>query len=129
MEQPILMEPRRSRRSNDSGIDASMNESNEPSNIFEDKMDSSEDDSDDPDYQLNPWLVPRPADWETYRTRQVNLPFLTSLKKGFIKYVSPETIRKSLILLLRTNIAARQIPEVYKVRRTNFDQTSLIISD
>ena len=114
MEQPILLEPRRSRQSRDSGFGASMNESDDSSYINEDEMDSSGEESDE-DYELNPWLVPRPADWQSLRSQQTGLPFLTSLKKGFIKYVSPETIRKALILLLRTNIAARQINEVFKV--------------
>ena len=107
------MEPRRSRRSNDSGFQ-SIDENDDSSNINQEEMDSSGDDSDE-DYHLNPWLVPRPADWQSLRQRQMGLPFLTSLKKGFIKYVSPETIRKALILILRTNIAARQINEVFKV--------------
>ena len=46
---------------------------------------------------------------------QLELPFLHVIKRGNRKYVSPETLRKSLLLLLRTNVSANQLPNVYKV--------------
>ena len=61
------------------------------------------------------------GDWDSgeimrrnYEEEQLQLPFLHFIKRGFIKYQSPETCRLSLILLLRTNVAARQLNEIYR---------------
>ena len=73
------------------------------------EFESNEDESDDD------WMPPTRNESVSLMKRLRELPFLESYKQGWAKHISPEVVRKSLILLLRTNVAACQIPTIFEV--------------
>lgn len=100
---------KKSRSEDDSGINppSFTNESNEDQSDVSDNENGS-----DSDYESS---VHTKKNQINYKNKQYNLPFLNVLKCGSKTLVSPITLRKSLLLLLQTNVAASQIPNIFKV--------------
>lgn len=127
---------KKSRSENDSGVNLSISDSIDFGNEYVEDVNETEKDKrlspdgdggsattsseefsdDDNDDDFQPATRSRDKPRKNFNELQINLPFLNIIKRGPKRiYVSPETLRISLLLLLRTNIAASQLPNLYQV--------------